>query len=169
VWIHRDAPAPVKEALRVLSYTGVLREQASGIKASRGEIGTRYVINLGCLFSLESSPSATSFEVAKGLTPKRMTEYGANHSAYRTLVEQIDKLPAQNLGFALRTQLTKPIAVLDLTQWQQGKLAELGLYTVGAVLDATEARLKKASYVGDIRARRMRNAALAAVFEYLSG
>ncbi len=49
-WIHRDVPAVVKEALRVLSYTGVLTEQASGIKASRAEIGTRYIVNLGCLF-----------------------------------------------------------------------------------------------------------------------
>jgi hypothetical protein len=40
---------------------------------------------------------------------------------------------------------------------------------VGDVLKATEQKLKEASYVGDVRARRMRNAAIAAVLEYLSG
>ena len=168
IWIHRDAPAAVKEALRVLSYTGVLSEQATGIKASRSEIGTRYVINLGCLFSLESAPSATSFEVAKGLTPKRMTEYGANHSAYRSLVDLVDRMPEQTGGFALEEQLAKSVNVLDLSPWQRGKLLELGLNTVGEVLSVIEDRLKEAAYVGDVRARRMRNAATAAVLEYLS-
>jgi hypothetical protein len=37
------------------------------------------------------------------------------------------------------------------------------------VLGATEADLQKAYYIGDVRSRRMRNAAVAAVFEYLSG
>lgn len=169
LWIHRDAPAAVKEALRVLSYTGILSEQAVGIKASRGEIGTRYIVNLGCLFSLESSPTAVAFEVSEGLTPKRMTEFGANHPSYRTLVEQVDKAPAQVGGYALGEQLAKPVEVLDISEWQRGKLIELGLHTIGDVLGATEQKLKEASYVGDVRARRMRNAAVAAVLEYLSG
>ena len=169
LWVHRDAPEIAKEALRILSYTGVLSEQASGIKASRGEIGTRYVLNLGCLFSVESTPASTSFEVAKGLTPKRMTEFGANHTAYRTLIENASNFQRQIDGIAFKEQLSKPISVLDLSQWQKGKLRELGLETVGAVLSATEEKLKEALYVGDVRARRMRNAAVAAVLEYLSG
>lgn len=169
LWIHRDAPAAVKEALRVLSYTGILTEQAVGIKASRGEIGTRYVVNLGCLFALESSPTATAFEIARGLTPKRMTEFGANHPSYRSLVDSVDKAPAQIGGYALNEQLEKSISVLDITEWQRGKLVALGLSTIGDVLGATEQKLKQASYVGDVRARRMRNAAVAAVLEYLSG
>ena|ERR1700730_9308524 len=169
IWIHRDAPEIVKEALRILSYTGVLSEQASGIKASRGEIGTRYIVNLGCLFSLESAPASTSFEIAKALTPKRMTEFGANHSAYKTLLDHVAKVPAQAHGIALEQQLARPVSVLDISEWQRSKLLELGLGTVGDVLKATEQKLKEASYVGDVRARRMRNAAIAAVLEYLSG
>ena len=169
LWVHRDAPEVVKEALRVLSYTGVLSEQASGIKASRGEIGTRYVLNLGCLFSVESTPAATSFDVAKGLTPKRMTEFGANHPAYKALLDQASNFQSQSNGIAFKKQLLKPISVLDLSPWQKSKLRELGLETVGDVLCAKEERLKEALYVGDVRARRMRNAAVAAVLEYLSG
>jgi hypothetical protein len=59
--------------------------------------------------------------------------------------------------------------VLDVTPWQKEKLTQLGLVTVRDVLNATEQKLKQANYVGDVRARRMRNAAVAAVLEYLSG
>lgn len=167
LWIHRDSPQITREALRVLSYTGVVTEMESGIKATRSEIGTRYIVNLGCLFALESSPAAVAFEISKGLSPKRMTEFGSNHPAYRSLSERSSgETPEVS---ALVVQLAKPITVLDLSPWQRSKLAELGLTTVGEVFHATEEKLKEAFYIGDVRARRMRNAAVASVLEYLSG
>jgi hypothetical protein len=98
-----------------------------------------------------------------------MTEFGANHSSYKSLVDHVAKVPAQAHGIAFEQQLSKPVSVLDISDWQRSKLLELGLETVGSVLKATEQKLKEASYVGDVRARRMRNAAIAAVLEYLSG
>lgn len=169
MWVHRDTPEVVKEALRVLAYTGVVVEHADGIKASRGEIGKRYLVNLGCLFAQDITPTNTAFDVAVGLTPKRMTEYGANHTAYRSLTETATAIVNPRVGLALDVQLQKSISVLDVTPWQKEKLAELGLVTVRDVLNATEEKLKEANYVGDVRARRMRNAAVAAVLEYLSG
>jgi hypothetical protein len=168
-WIHRDAPEVIKEALRVLAYTGIVIEHATGIKASRAEIGKRYLINLGCLFALEVSPTSNAFDVARGLTPKRMTEYGPNHPAYKNLTDQAKLDMGEGIALALNNQLDRPAEVLDLTAWQFEKLAELGLRTVRDVLYATEEKLKEANYVGDVRARRMRNAAVAAVLEYLSG
>lgn len=169
IWIHRDTPAAVKEGLRVLCYTGILTEQEDGIRATRSQLGKRYLVSLGCLFALESAPAATAFKIASRLTPKRMTEYGENHPAYAPLSGfEMDALEnAANLQ--LSVQLEKPTSVLDITEWQRSKLTELNLLTVGSVLNATEEQLKEAHYVGDIRARRMRNAAVAAVFEYLSG
>lgn len=168
-WIHRDAPELVKEALRVLAYTGIVVAHASGIKATRAEIGNRYIINLGCLFALELSPTNSAFEIAKELTPKRMTEYGSNYPSYKILTDQAALITNEGIGLALNLQLNRPITVLDLTGWQLEKLEELGLNTVRSVLNATEEKLKEANYVGDVRARRMRNAAIAAVLEYLSG
>lgn len=168
-WMHRDTPEMVKEALRVLAYTGIVVEHAVGIKASRGGIGKRYLVNLGCLFAYEVTPTTSAFEIARALTPKRMTEYGANHGAYRPLVESASINIDQGIALALMSQLEKPASVLDITPWQKEKLAELGLLTVHDVLNATEEKLKEANYVGDVRARRMRNAAIAAVLEYLSG
>lgn len=169
IWIHRDAPAVIKEALRILCYTGVLAEQASGIRATRSEVGKRYIVNLGCLFALESTPATTAFDIATSLTPKRMTEFGANHSAFGSLVSQDVDVTEVTEGFDLERQLKKGNEVLDVTDYQRLKLDELGLATVGDVLAATEDKLKEAHYIGDVRARRMRNAAVASVLEYLSG
>lgn len=169
IWIHRDTPAAVKEGLRVLCYTGILTEQEDGIRATRSQIGKRYLVSLGCLFALEATPAATAFKIASRLTPKRMSEYGENHSSYAPLAnfEMAALENASNLE--LSAQLDAATSVLDITEWQRAKLTELNLLTVGSVLHATEEQLKEAHYVGDIRARRMRNAAVAAVFEYLSG
>jgi hypothetical protein len=125
--------------------------------------------NLGCLFSLESTPATTSSNIAKALTPKRMAEFGANHSSYKSLVDRETVFGEVEEDFDLTEQLSKPNTVLDISEWQRSKLNELKLLTVRAVLDAGEDRLKEAYYVGDKRARQMRNAAMASVLEYLSG
>lgn len=169
IWIHRDAPEVVKEALRILCYTGVLTEHSGGIRATRSEVGKRYIVNLGCLLALEANPSSTGFLIAKALTPKRMSEYGAKHSAFTPLTATGIDIDSIEEGFDLEQQLSKPNTVLDITPWQLAKLNELDLATVGDVLAATESKLKEAHYVGDVRARRMRDAAVASVLEYLSG
>jgi hypothetical protein len=168
-WVHRDAPEAVKEALRVLAYTGIVIEHANGIKASRGEIGTRYMVNLGCLFSLESTPAATAFSIAKALAPKRMTEFGANHSSFKSLLDSNPLSMEESVPSALDAQLAKSIDVLDISDWLKDALRGLRLNTVRDVLNATELQLQQAYYVGEIRSRRMKNAAIGAVLEYLSG
>ncbi|MES2687928.1 MAG: hypothetical protein V4706_13985 [Pseudomonadota bacterium] len=169
-WVHRDAPMAVKHALQILAYTGVVSEHSLGIKATRAEVGTRYSVNLGCLFALESLPSQTAFAISQALSVKRMTEFGSNHSSYLDLGTNDGTLENSAVNReALMQQLGKDISVLDISGWQKSKLRELELNTVGNVLKATEQDLKKAEYVGNVRARQMRNAAEAAVFEYLSG
>jgi hypothetical protein len=168
-WVHRDAPQPVKEALKLLSYSGIVSEHASGIRATRSEVGTRYTVNLGALIALEAVPATTGLSIARNLTPKRMSEFGANHVAYQTLLSEVPRFDEPATGAVLKHQLAKSLDVLDVTDYQRGKLHELGLCTIGDVLLASESKLQTMSYVGEKRSRRIRNAALAAVFEYLSG
>lgn len=168
-WMHRDIPQPVRESLRLLEYTGIVTEQASGIKATRSEVGTRYSVNLGCLMALEATPTAIGFEIARSLTPKRMSEYGANHKFYESLLEELPQFTEPNMSDVLKEQLQKSIAVLDLTPWQRERLESIDIGTVGEILRATESKLQEAQYIGEKRARRMRNAAITAVYEYLSG
>lgn len=169
IWIHRNAPQEVKEALRLLEYTGIISGHSVGMKATKSEIGTRFTINLGCLFAQESIPSSTAFRIVKALSVKRMTEYGANHKQFSSLIEKMPSYFEPNMSLVLKAQLGKCVELLDLTEWQKSKLIELELNTIGDVLAASEAKLMKAYYVAEKRARIMRNAALAAVYEYLSG
>lgn len=169
VWVHRNAPQPVREALRLLCYSGVLQEGVSGIRATRSEVGTRYMVNLGCQFSQDADPIRYGTSVRKGLSAKRMIEFGANHSTYKP-IEDLEIQPADAEGNeALLAQLQKSAEKLDLSYFMRSKLKELKLTTIGDVLAASEQTFMKAYYVGPIRARQTRNAAVAAVLEYLSG
>ena len=168
-WVHRDAPQPVKEALKLLAYSGIVTEHATGIRATRREVGTRYAVNLGALIALEAAPASTGLRIVQNLTPKRMSEFGANHPAYQSLLAEVPRYEEPSVGAVLKRQLDKQLDVLDITDWQRTKLHELGLSTVGDVLLASESELQTLSYVGEKRSRRIRNAAMAAVFEYLSG
>jgi hypothetical protein len=98
-----------------------------------------------------------------------MTEYGQSHPKFKELNDLSDIAELVAGGTPLRTQLMRSIDTLDISDWQKSKLIELGLTTIGQVLGATESELKTAKFVGDKRAKRMRNAAVAAVLEYLSG
>ena len=169
-WIHRDSPQQVKESLRLLTYTGVVRSHSEGIKASRSRIGTRYMVNLGCLFALEPKPTSTSLNIASNLTPKRMTEYGENHESFRDLIDKTPDFNEVDTEDALERQIDKSIDVLDLTNFKKRKLRnEVGIETIGEVLRASESDIQQAYYMGEKRSRRVKNTAYAAVMEYLSG
>ena len=95
-----------------------------------------------------------------------MTEYGYNYKFFDRIkgvvVEQ-----ANSAG--ILTQFSKGIDTLELTDWQKSKLRELNVNTIGELIEIEESRLKEARYVADARARQMKNAAVAAVCEYLLG
>ncbi|MGW2669301.1 hypothetical protein ACWC5F_14655 [Streptomyces sp. NPDC001272] len=168
-WIHRDAPPAVREALRLLCYSGIVQEGDAGMRATRGEIGTRYMVNLGCLFSQDAEPIKFGQNVRRHLYLKRMVEYGANHPAYRP-IDKFSLDAVDSVGnLALEAQLGRSIDFLDVTNFQRSKLRDLDLLTIGDVLKSDEEVFKRAYYVGTKRARQIRNAAVIAVFEYLSG
>lgn len=169
LWIHRDAPQVVKEAIRLLAYTGIVTEHATGIRATRSSVGTRYMVNLGCLLALESHPASTGFQIAKSLTVKRMTEFGASHSAYQDLLREVPKFDEPNMAEVLRRQLEKSVDVLDIREWMKAGLKNLGIATIGGVLTSREEVFRQIYYVGPVRSRQIANTALASVFEYLSG
>ncbi|HBC30861.1 MAG TPA: hypothetical protein DC024_06405 [Clostridiales bacterium] len=168
-WIHRDAPHLVKEALRILEYTGIISGHSQGIKASRSNIGTRYCVNFGCLLSLEDRATTRGIDIAEKLSIKRMTEFGMNNSAFEPLRKSGLSENDIDLSMQLKTQLERSIDILDLTPWQKEKLHGEKLHTIGDVLRASESDIMKAYYVGGVRARQMKNSAYAAIYEYLAG
>lgn len=168
-WIHKDTPQIIKEALRLLAYTGIVTEHANGIRATRSEIGTRYMINLGCLLALESLPTNTGLNIAKSLTVKRMTEFGVKHRAYQELLGQMPSIVEPDMYDVLKHQLEKSIDELDIRPWQRDGLKQIEVNTIGEILTSSEAVFQRIPYVGPVRARQIANAAFASVFEYLSG
>ncbi len=169
IWVHRDAPQVVREALRLLCYSGILQEGVSGIRATRSELGSRYLVNLGCNFAQDADPVAYGTSVRRSFDIRRMQEFGANHSAYKS-IQRISLETLQGDGnVALEARLLADVGCLDLTAFQKQKLAELNLHSIGDVLAAPEEKFKTLYYVGEVRARQMRNAAVTAVIEYLSG
>lgn len=153
----------------MLQYTGIVVENAAGIRATRNAIGTRYMINVGCLLSLEAVPTSTGKNLIKNTTVKRMSEYGVSSPYYDPLAsEDITESDLDNNQY-LVDQLGKSIDLLDLTDWQKEKLHSVSINTIGELALAEEASVMRAYYVGEVRAKRMKNAAFAALFEYLLG
>lgn len=168
-WIHRNSPQVVKESLRILEYTGIIKLHATGIKATNSEIGNRYEVNIGCLLALEKTPLTSALGIIKNLSVKKMSEFGENSKAYDSLLEKVPKFSEPNMTECLKMQLTKSIDVLEITEWQKSKLRELSINNLGELLMSKESDLMKAHQVGKVRSRQMKNAAFAAVFEYLFG
>lgn len=169
IWVHRDAPKRAVQAFRILQYTGVLKEHALGIKATRSEVGTRYVVNVGCVLSVEPTPAQSGLAIVRASDPKRMIEFGGAHDVFATLNFIPSNQEQTSVADALRTRLLRSVRELDLTEWQKDRLEGLNLTKVRDVLSATDGRLQQAYYVGPARARQMKNAAEASVMEFLSG
>lgn len=164
-WLHNGVPYEVKEALRILEYSGLVYEDASGIRATRSEVGTRYMVNIGCLLASEAMPTSVGLNIIKKSDIRRMSEYGANQPIYN----KIQGYVAGSETDALKAQLEKNVDQLDLTDWQKQKMHEISINTIGELIAASEEHLKQAKYIADVRARTIKNAGIAAVFEYLLG
>ena len=170
-WVDRDAPQLVFEALRLLAYTGIVVEEAQNFKGTRGRLGFRYAVNVGCLLAAEGKPATDGFSICKALTKRRFAEYGATHQALASASALA--MPDAELveEEAFQQRLASSIEVLDLSTWQKEKLPTIGIRTLQQLLTATEEDLQKIKWVGEKRSRRILNTAVAAVsvLEYLSG
>jgi hypothetical protein len=171
-WVHKDCPETVKESLRLLSYTSILRKVDSAVRGTRTELGTRYQVKYGCILAMNTSPTNESKLFYQSLITKNFPEFGKNHPAYKGIKELSgtieDEIQFQN---ALREMLQKSIDVIQLlTQWQKEKLKEAYITTIEELHQNTEENLIKKIYrVGPVKARLIKNAATAELLEYLSG
>jgi hypothetical protein len=171
-WIHKDSPIQVREALRLLTYTGIIRKVDDGVKGTRSLIGARYEVNYGVLLSQVNNPTKNSRELISKLQINNFSEYGHNHSAYADLTDKNIILENDEMLVAsINSILEKPISNLDLSEWQKNKLiTEAGLTTIKELINTSEQELiNKLEQVGVVRSRQMKNAAYAELLEYISG
>jgi DNA-binding Lrp family transcriptional regulator len=171
-WIHKDAPETVKEALRLLTYTGIIRKTDATIRATRSELGARYEVKYGCLLSLYANPHSESKEFLQSLSVKKYVEYGKSNSAYVSISELASAIE-DDVKFqeSVQDMMRKPISVLAmLSKWQIERLQQSNISSVEDLYRKTEADLIEEIYgVGPARARIIKNAVSAELLEYLSG
>lgn len=169
IWVHRDAPQAVREALSLLSYSGIVQEGVHNIKATRSELGSRFLVNLGCNLAGAEDVIEYGKWLHDNLSIKRMKEFGADHSNFSE-VKSVSVLESEDaLNQALQSRLMDSYTELDLTNFQKEKLSELGVATIRDVLECEESSFMGLHYIGKVRARQIHNAAQMAVIEYLSG
>ncbi len=169
IWISRDVPAAAKEAIRLLTYTGVLSRIDEGYKGTGSNIGARYAVNIGCLVADEVSPIPVINELRRYNTPKKFTEFGPSNSRFQDLERRVGSAIEADMGINLESLLDQPVTRLDLTDHQKKALARVQLDTIGRALVAPESKYQEAPYIGPVRSKRMKNVVTAAALEYLSG
>lgn len=170
-WINKDCPEPVKESLRLLTYTGIINKLGSTIKATRSDLGAKYEVKFGCIISLYKSPNLESKNFYENLATNKHPEFGKHHQSYNDIMNFSLRLDNENYQKSLEAMLKKSIDVLSLlTNWQKSKLKDAGIHTIEDLHSITEDTLISTIYnVGPHRARLMKNSANAEVLEYLSG
>jgi len=169
-WLDKDIPQTVKEALRLLTYTSIVKKEDSNIRA-HGRLGTRYEIKYGCIIALDKSPHNKSIEIEKIRSVRQYTEFGKTHSEYENIENlAVAILSDEQYQQSLDSMLKKSIDVLALTNWQKTKLKEASINTIEELYVLREEDLIKKIYgVGPVKARTMKNAANAELLEYISG
>ncbi|HBH1337167.1 TPA: hypothetical protein SOK46_000973 [Clostridioides difficile] len=168
--IHRDAPIVVKQAMKILEYSGIVSLHTEGTKV-RTEIYDRYQINFGVVLASEvkSTPVNRYKEIANNLSIKLFTDYGMNSYAYEG-IEKLDYIESEESITAILDEiLESSIDKLDLPYYQRNTLKEVGFLTIKDILKGKEQDLQKAYLIGPIRSRRIFNIALNATIEYISG
>lgn len=170
-WVHKDSPTTVKEALRLLTYTGIIRKIDSSMRATRSELGARYEVKYGCIISLESNPQNESKTFYKNLNIKKFPEFGKNSQAFDGVKSILIENEDENYEKSLESLLERSINVLALlTNWQKGKLLSAEIDTIGKLYQTTEEDLiKNISGIGEARSRSIKNAVVAEIVEYISG
>jgi hypothetical protein len=169
IWIHRDAPEVAKEAMRLLTYTGILTKYDDGAISTRSQIGSRYFVNIGCLTASSPNPITTISDLRRGNTIKRFTEFGANHAVFVDLASKIGAFVEADVSSNLPKLLASSTTVLDISEHQKSALASIGIDTIGKALSASEEAFQQAHYIGPKRSRRIMNVVTGAALEYLSG
>lgn len=169
-WIDKDVPEVVKESLRLLTYTGIIKKIDTGVR-SHGRLGVRYEVKYGCIIALEGKPQKASKTLFPSLSLRLFTEFGRNHAEYNKIEDLSDVIQNdKQYGESLESMLMRPIDVLSLTHWQKQKLKDAKIRTIKDLYELKEEDLINNIYqVGPVRARLMMNAANAELLEYISG
>jgi hypothetical protein len=168
--VQNDAPELVKKAISILEYSGIVMLHTEGYKMHNG-IYNRYQINMGIVAASTTETDLAAYinKIAKNLSIKVVTEFGANSSAYGGINEISQEIDYENSGIDLIQLLNKDIDILDIYNYQKQELKNAGFKRLSDIIYASENDLQKAYLIGPIRARNISNLAMHAALEYIAG
>lgn len=169
--IQRETPERVKNAIRILEYTGIIQIHTEGTKV-RTNIYDRYQVNFGVIVASEQTTNSVDrcTELYRGLSQKIYTDYSATSPAFKSLIEnEMINDSFENINLALEVILNKPIELLDITNNQVNNLKEVGFITIHDILTKKETELMKAWQIGPVRSKSIYATAYNAAIEYISG
>lgn len=169
--IQRETPERVKNAIRILEYTGIIQIHTEGTKV-RTNIYDRYQVNIGVIIASEQTRSNVDrcTELFNGLSQKIYTDYSATSPAFKSLIDnQMINDSFENINLAMEVILNKPIELLEITNNQIINLKEVGFITIHDILTKKETELMKAWQIGPVRSKSIYATAYNAAIEYISG
>ena len=168
--ISRKAPEVIKQAIKILEYSGVVTLDVEATKF-RYDYYDRYQLNFGIvLLSMAKTNLAIACkEIIDNISQKKFPNYGENSPVYEeapnlvTVEEEIDqKLFLDNI-------LNKRVDELEISTRLLKRLNDAGFILIKDIFDRDENELKKINYIGKVRSRQIYNNVMAAVIEYISG
>lgn len=167
--ISRQAPEAIKQAIKILEYSGVVTLDVEATKF-RYDYYDRYQLNFGIvLLSMSTTNLAvTCKDIISNISQKKFPNYGENSPAYEN-VPNLVKIEEIDQKSFLNNVLNKKVSELEISTKLLKRLNDAGYILIKDIFERDESELKKAYYIGDVRSRQIYNNVMAAVIEYISG
>lgn len=168
--ISRKAPEAIKQAIKILEYSGVVTLDVEATKF-RYDYYDRYQLNFGIvLLSMSKTNLAVSCkEIIDNISQKKFPNYGENSPVYEDAPNLISTEEEIDQKMFLNNILNKKVSELEISTKLLKRLNDAGYILIKDIFERDESELKKISYIGKVRSRQIYNNVMAAVIEYISG
>ena len=168
--ISRKAPEAIKQAIKILEYSGVVTLDVEATKF-RYDYYDRYQLNFGIvLLSMAKTNLAISCkEIIDNISQKKFPNYGETSPVYENAPNLISTEEEIDQKMFLNNILNKKVSELEISTKLLKRLNDAGYILIKDIFERDESELKKISYIGKVRSRQIYNNVMAAVIEYISG
>lgn len=168
--ISRKAPEAIKQAIKILEYSGVVTLDVEATKF-RYDYYDRYQLNFGIvLLSMAKTNLAVSCkEIIDNISQKKFPNYGENSPVYEDAHNLISTEEEIDQKMFLNNILNKKVNELEISTKLVKRLNDAGYILIKDIFDGDENELKKIYYIGEVRSKQIYNNVMAAVIEYISG
>nr|WP_024838521.1 hypothetical protein [Clostridium sp. 12(A)] len=169
--ISRDAPETIKQAIKILEYSGIAKLEAEATRF-RKKVFDRYQLNYGLVLLVGTSTNlaATSSQLLKRISLAKFPNYSENSSVFSGWESLIcEETQNENSTVILESILHKSIDHLDISSKLLLRLKNSNIIIIKDIFEKEEKDLETIGYIGPVRSRQIYNHVLGAILEYISG